>query len=52
MVTDLPLTRAKFQNCIDKNKAVEEWREILYFYSNEQVLKLKKTLIFQDFGRK
>ncbi|CAI6376133.1 unnamed protein product [Macrosiphum euphorbiae] len=41
MVTDLPLTRAKFQNFIDKNKAVEEWCEILYFYSNEQVLKLK-----------
>jgi len=41
IITDLPLTRDKFQHFIDKNKVVEEWREILYFYSKDQVLKLK-----------
>lgn len=41
IVTDLPLTRDKFKHLIDKNKAVEEWREILYFYSKEQLIELK-----------
>lgn len=40
-VRDFPLTRETFKHFIDKNKAVEEWREILYFYSEEQLIKLK-----------
>jgi len=42
MIKDLHHTRKTFEQYIDNNKVIEEWRGIPYFYNKEQIVNLKK----------
>lgn len=52
-VTDLKLITETFQRFVDKHKVLEEWREIPYFYTEDQVSNLKSLSIpemWQEIG--
>lgn len=44
-VNDLKLITETFQRFIDKHKVIEEWREIPYFYDEDQISNLKLITI-------
>jgi len=44
-VNDLKLITETFQRFIDKHKVIEEWREIPYFYNEDQISNLKLLTI-------